>query len=261
MTLTHLTGAKCDIYVGGTLWAGADFELKLSQGKASHARTGYKSDVNYPGKLTATITCKNVMKNMAYNGMMLTSTPTSGTGSILKSGITLTADGYTATSTSAIATPSRISLTAQTAAVTTPGVVTVIGFGIGGAPLEEDITVGDIGVGASVNGSKLFTSVTGYYNTGVRSATGTLTASSITGAASYVVTANTNGVPQDPAYMTLLMQGFDDLGNYVKAQATNCWISSNTFKSGDSANPLEDAVTFEIMDIDGGLSYWDVTTN
>ena len=255
MSMTHLTGANCQIKIGGTTWADADFSFGLSQAKASHARTGKKSDINYPGKLTATITCKNIMRSAYYMGNQITPTAINGSAGTIKAGVTLTADGYTASTTPAITTPSQVSLTVVTAAVTTPGYITVIGLGPTSLPLEEDIYVTTLGIGASVTGTKLFSSVTGVYNTAVRSATGTLTVASVAGANYYTISTTT------PTLFTLLMQGTDDAGNFVKVQATHCWISSSAFKSGDSNSVLEDAVSFEVTDLDADLQIWDATSS
>lgn len=255
MTLTHLTGANCSILVGGSVWAAADFEFKQTRSAASHARTGYISDVSYPGKYKPGITCKNVMRSSYYLGQTIAATAITGTAGTIKTGVTLTADGYTASTTPAIATPSRISLTVQTAAVTTAGYVTVMGTGSNGALLEEDIYVGTLGVGVAAIGQKLFSTVVGVYVTGVRSTTGTLTVASVAGASYYVPTTAA------PGLFTLLMQGIDDLGNFVKVQATGCWISSSVYKSGDSGTVVEDNITFEITDPDNGIQIWDVTSN
>lgn len=254
--MTHLTGANCAIYLGGQLWAAADFEYRQNRGKAAHSRTGYLSDINYPGKLGATITCKNIMKSSEFLGKQITATAITGSAGTIKSGISVAADGWTDSTSPTIATASRVRLTVATAAMTTAGYVTVIGTAANGARMEEDIYVGTIGIGEYATGTKLFKTVTGVYVTDIRSTgSGTLTLASITGASYYTVSTSA------PELFTVLMQGVDDAGNYVKVQAANCWISSSVFKSGDANLVLEDAVTFEVQDLDTDLSIWDETTN
>jgi hypothetical protein len=245
----------CLIKVDGSTWAGADFDYKQTRSKAGHPRTGYLSDINYPGKLGATITCKNIMRDSRFLGKMFTADAISGSAGSIKTGITLTADGYIAATSPTIATPSRVQLTVGTAAITTPGYITVLGTAGNGEMMEEDIYVGLLGNAATATGQKMFKTVTGFYNTGVRSTTGVLGAASI-GGGSYYTTTNTT-----PGMFTLLMQGVDELGNFIKVQCSNCWISSGVFHSGDSGNVLEDAITFEITDLDNDMQIWDEVDN
>lgn len=68
MAITALTGANgtmkyCTADGSLSLWADASFDFKLSTSTASHPRTGKRSDYNVPGKLSVSISAKNILRS------------------------------------------------------------------------------------------------------------------------------------------------------------------------------------------------------
>jgi hypothetical protein len=253
MTLTKLTGAQGYIKVAGSLWADADFDFKLSTSPASHARTGKRSDIQYPGKLKVSISAKNIMRNGAYMGGEISSAATTGTDGTIKSGVALTADGFTASTTPSISTPSRVRLTCAALAIATGGTIEIMGTDADGTYISDPVAIGAIGIGEYVTSSKVFKTVTGVYVYGVRSASGTITVTSLAASSSYTV-----GTPKS---YDLEFGGIDSVtGNYVKVFADNCWISGSGFGAGDANHVFEDAISFEMTDVDADLSIEELTT-
>jgi len=256
MPLRHLTGAQGYIKIGGVVWADATVSFTLNQASATHARGGKFSDLNLPGKRTVSITAKNIMRTGAKIGGMLTDTAAAGTGGTIKSGVSVASDGFTASTTPTIATPSQISVTVAGFAMTTAGYVTVQGTDVNGTMMEEDIYVGLLGVGASAKGTKLFKTVVGVYVTSIRSTSGgTLTIASLAGAGSYVTTAN-------PTIYALEFGGIDSVtSNTIYVTANNCFASKSALAYADANTVFSDDVAFTMEDIDADLAVYEVTTN
>lgn len=68
MAIVALTGANgtmkyCTHDGSLSLWADASFDFKLSTSTASHPRTGKRSDYNVPGKLSVSISAKNIQRS------------------------------------------------------------------------------------------------------------------------------------------------------------------------------------------------------
>jgi hypothetical protein len=256
MTLRHLTGAQGVVKVGGVVWADATINFTLNQASASAKRGGKRSQLNLPGELSCTISAKNIMRTGAKIGGMLTDASTSGSAGTIKSGISVSADGWTDSASPTISTPSQVRVTVASYAMTTAGVLTVIGTDADGNPLEEPIAIGVLGVGEYATGKYLFKTVTGVYNTGIRSTSGgTLTVASIVGAAAYSVTAN-------PMEYDLIFGGIDSItGNYILVTANNCFASKSALAFADANTVFMDDVTFTIEDLDADLSVTEVTTS
>ena len=194
------------------------------------------------------------MRTGAKIGNMLTDTSTSGTGGTIKSGIAVTANGWTDSTSPTIATPSQVRATVAGFAMTTAGILTVIGTDADGTPIEEALSIGLLGVGEYVTGKLLFKTVTGVYVTAIRSTSGgTLTLASIVGAAAYSVTAN-------PITYDLIFGGIDSVtGNYILVTANNCFASKSGLAFADANTVFMDDVAFTIEDLDADLSVTDVT--
>jgi len=208
MVLKKLTGAKGYIKLDGAVWADADFDFKLMRGAATHARSGKHSDVNYPGKLSATITAKNIMRSGAMMGGQITDTATTGAAETLKDHVTLTADGDTAMDDTTIASASRIRVTVETAAVTTAGTLDLVGEDANGNAIFEQLAVGLLGIGEYATSRRQFKKLYRVYNNGIRSATGALIVAAIAGASTYTVT----GAPK---YYDLEFGGLDEVTGNV----------------------------------------------
>jgi hypothetical protein len=255
MTLHHLTGVQGYIKLDSVTWADANVTFVMSQASATAARGGKWSDLNLPGKKSCTITAKNIMRTAARMGGMLTDTSTSGTAGTVTTAFTIAADGWHASTTPTIATPSRIRLTVGTAPLTVAGVVTIIGTDVNGDPLEEAISIGLIGIGEYVTGTKLFKTVTGCYNTTAYSATGTLTMTSLAGASSYETTAN-------PKSYALEFGGYDSVtGNTIYVVVDHAFASKSGLAYADANTVFMDDVSFTVEDIDADVHIYEVTTN
>jgi hypothetical protein len=254
--LRHLTGAQGVVKIGGVVWADAVINFALNQASASAKRGGKRSQLNLPGELSCTITARNIMRTGAKIGGMLTDASTSGSAGTIKSGISVAADGWTDSTSPTISTPSQVRLTVASSAMTTAGVVTVIGTDADGNPLEEPIAIsGSLGVGEYATGKYLFKTVTGVYVAAVRSSGGgTLTLASIVGAASYSVTANS-------MEYDLIFGGIDTVsGNYILVTANNCFASKAGLAFADANTVFMDDVNFTIEDLDADLSVTEVTS-
>jgi hypothetical protein len=139
--------------------------------------------------------------------------------------------------------------------MTTAGTLTVIGTDANGNAIEEPLSIGTLGVGEYVTGKLLFKTVTGVYVTGIRSTSGgTITLTSIVGAAAYSVTAN-------PMSYDLIFGGVDSVtGNYILVTANNCFASKSGLQFADANTVFMDDISFTIEDLDADLSVTDVTT-
>jgi hypothetical protein len=187
-------------------------------------------------------------------GGQITDAATTGAAETLKDHVTLTADADTAMDDTTIASPSRIRITVETAAITTAGTLDLVGEDVNGNAIFEQVIVGLLGIGEYVTSGKQFKKLYRVYNTGIRSTTGTLVIASIAGASTYTVGAA-------PKYYDLEFGGLDSVtGNYIKVFANNCWTNSSGMAAGDASHVFEDAVGFTIEDLDADLSIADLIT-
>ena len=184
------TGIMGTVTVGGVPLADVEYDLKWERTTVSHQRSGKRSAINIPGSLKVSTTIKKALVRTdapTVIGSTLTDVPATGTAGNIKTGVTLTADGRTASTSPTIATPSRVRATVVTANITTEGTLTIIGEDANGVVITDPIPVGLLTVGQYVTSSKVFKKVYGVDVDGIRSTTGTLTIASLAGNASYTV--------------------------------------------------------------------------
>ena len=251
MTLHHLTGVQGYIKLDDVSWADANVTFVMNQASATAARGGKWSDLNLPGKKSCSITAKNIMRTAAKMGGMLTDASTSGTAGTVTTAFTIAEDGWHASTTPAITTPSRIRLTVGTAPLTVAGVITVIGTDVNGNPMQENIDIGQIGIGEYVTGTRLFSTVTGCYNTDAYSATGTLTMTSIAGSSAYETSSN-------PKIYSLEFGGYDSVtGNTIYVVIDNAFASKSGLAYADANSVFMDDVSYTVEDIDADVHIYE----
>jgi hypothetical protein len=265
MTLVQLTGAQGYISKSAapaavSLWADADFDFKLSTSPASHPRTGKRSDFSVPGKLSVSISAKNVMKSAAMMGGQITDAATTGGAQVMHAGLTApgadTENITDMTETHAgggTGTASRIRFIARGNTITTGGVAIIVGTnGADQAIVERVVLAAAILGGTCGTSSGLFKTVLNVALLGTIG-TGTVEVASIVGDATYSV-----GTPE---IYNLEFGGVDAVsGNYVKVFANNCFITGSGVSGGDAGHIFEDAITFQMQDIDADLTISDLTT-
>jgi hypothetical protein len=66
MTATHFTGVHGTLTIDTVATAISEFSLKIDRGVAAHARSGYYSDYQVPGKATVTGTINRMMISKAF---------------------------------------------------------------------------------------------------------------------------------------------------------------------------------------------------
>ena len=238
------TGVMGTVSVGGTVLADVEYDVSWETETVSGTRASKYSDVNIPGKRKVTTTLKkSLVREDApiVIGMSLNATPTSGTaGVVLAATAPGAADAWFPAAIT-IATPSRIRITCDTAAITTAGTMTVIGTDVNGSPLQEQFTITTLGIGEYVTGSKLFKSVIGIANVATRSTSGKFKVDSIAGASSY-----TFGPPAI----------FEVIGTVTKGAHTivitqpDCWFKKGGLAWGDAGKIIEVDLPVEMHDPD-----------
>lgn len=239
------TGVEGVIKKDGSTIAWAAASVDLGRGVASHARGASESDVYRAGKFTPKGTMTEILTDGANMALLMNGTPTTGTAGVVLAATALSADTNTAAAVT-IATPSRVKVTCDTAAVTTPGTVTIIGTDAGGKPISEVLAIPLLGIAETVTGKVLFKTTTSVAITGVRSATGKLKLDSIVGTANVTV--------GRPGLFTYVF-GVEDGANYVRHTWNNCFFTSAKFGQGDADEMAEVSYDFQPQDPAADCSY------
>ena len=239
------TGVEGVIKKDGSTIAWAAASVDLGRGVASHARGASESDVYRAGKFTPKGTMTEILTDGANMALLMNGTPTTGTAGVVLAATALSADTNTAAAVT-IATPSRVKVTCDTAAVTTAGTVTIIGTDAGGNPISETLAIPLLGIAESVTGRVLFKTTTSVAITGVRSATGKLKLDSIAGTANVTVGRG--------ALFTYVF-GVEDGGNYVRHTWNNCFFTSATTALGDADEMAEVSYGFRPQDPAADCTY------
>lgn len=252
MALRSLTGAQGFINIDDVLWADASFDFKLTTSTASHPRSGKRSDLNLPGKLSVSISAKNIQRSANMIGGQMGNTAQIGTAGTIDASSTIAANGWIDMSDPVIVTASRIRVT-LTGTTTVAGVLTFVGTDINGNVMTEQIPMG-VGLSLVATGRKAFKTVVGYYNTGLYSALGTLAVTSIVGTTTYDVT--TVNVPFE-----LTFGGIEaSTGNEIVVVAKNCFTTASGLAAADAGTIFSEIVSFVMDDVDADLSISDVVT-
>ena len=239
------TGVEGVIKMDGSTIAWAAANVKLGRGTASHGRGASESDVYRQGKFDAEGEFTEILTDGVHMGMLMNGTPTTGTAGVVLAATGLSADSINAAAVT-IATPSRVKVTCDTAAITTAGTVTIIGTDAGGAPISETLAIPLLGLAETVTGKILFKTTVSVAISGVRSATGKLKFDSIAG---------TSTVAVGRGALFTYVFGVEDGGNYVRHTWNNCFFTSATTALGDADEMAEVSYGFRPQDPAADCTY------
>ena len=239
------TGVEGVIKMDGSTKAWAAASVDLGRGVASHKRGGSESDVYRAGKFTPKGTMTEILTNGQNMALLMNGTPTTGTAGVVLAATALAADSINAAAVT-IATPSRVQVTCDTAAITTAGTVTIIGTDVNGTPISETLPIGTLALGGVVTGKTLFKTTTSIAINAVRSATGKLKFDSVAGTATVTV--------GRPGLFTYVF-GVEDGDNYVRHTWNNCFFTSAKFGQGDADEMAEVSYDFQPQDPAADCTY------
>ena len=124
MTVESYTGVDGVVLINDTVVADVLFSVRISRSVAEAERSGKHSKLKVPGDVDVTGTIDEIVTDGELIGMAIGNTTTTGTAVALHAGLELPgagAESVTDMTQTACTTPSRVRLTALTAAVTTAG--------------------------------------------------------------------------------------------------------------------------------------------
>ncbi len=173
---------------------------------------------------------------------LMTDTPLEGTATVLHAGIgdPTTTPETTAMSTTACGTPSRIKLTAKTAAVTTAGKLIVFGTNAADAPISEVLTVPVMEIDASAPSSvQFFKTVSHVVAFDYVQVGGTMEVKSIAGDLTASITPKSKR-------MTIIIQATRDDGVRGILTITNCWPTKHAFTLSTPTEHMNPTIPFAI---------------
>ena len=248
MTVESYTGVDGVVLINDTVVADVLFSVRISRSVAEAERSGKHSKLKVPGDVDVTGTIDEIVTDGELIGMAIGNTTTTGTAVTLHAGLELPgvgAESVTDMTTTSCTTPSRVRLTALTAAVTTAGVAVIYGTGAGGDLHSEAIEVTTLGINEYVTSRTKFLTVTHVALIGGAQVGGTIRIDSVAGSASIVV---------GPADMFSLVGSVAKGSNNVTMSLDNCFLTSGEL-TFDSANSIvRNPATFTMQDPDAGLS-------
>ena len=248
MTVESYTGVDGVVLINDTVVADVLFSVKISRTVAEAERSGKHSKLKVPGDVDVTGTIDEIVTDGELIGMAIGNTTTTGTAVTLHAGLELPgagAESVTDMTTTSCTTPSRVRLTALTAAVTTAGVAVLHGTGAGGDLHSEAIRVPPLAINEYVTSRTKFLTVTHVTLIGGAQEGGTLRVDSVAGSANIVV---------GPADVFKLVGSVVKGENNVTMSLDNCFLTSGEL-TFDSANSIvRNPATFTMQDPDAGLS-------
>ena len=239
------TGVHGALSYDGAPIAYSEFNAKFARETIEQKRGGKYSNLQSPGKFSITGSITRYMLDGSKIANLLTATATTGTAEALHAGLTYptatTGENITDMTDTSIATPSKIRLTALTAAITTAGTAILYGTDAASNAITDIVAITTLAENAYVDSSKAFKALTHIVLLGVNSATGTLKVDSITGTSAAVVAL--------PKYFTLT--GTATKGSsVVTITLPRCFLTSGQFVLGDASAPIEDKLDFACEDAD-----------
>lgn len=248
MTVESYTGVDGVVLINDKVVADVLFSVKINRTVAEAERSGKHSKLKVPGDVDVTGTIDEIVTDGELIGMAIGNTTTTGTAVTLHAGLELPgagAESVTDMTTTSCTTPSRVRLTALTAAVTTAGVAVLHGTGAGGDLHSEAIEVPPLAINEYVTSRTKFLTVTHVTLIGGVQEGGTLRVGSVAGSASIVV---------GPADVFKLVGSVVKGENNVTMTLDNCFLTSGelTFSSANSI--VRNPATFTMQDPDAGLS-------
>lgn len=237
------TGVNGILEIDSVAVAIAEFSVKITRGSATHARSGKWSDYKLPGKIDVTGQITRIMVDGTMLGYLLSATSQGGAAETLHAGLTYptasTGENITDMTDTSIASPSRISFKAKTAAITTVGKAIVYGTDANGNDMTELISIPALGINESITGTRAFKTVTHVALFGVNSATGTLEVTSVAGGATIT--------PAEPKFFNLVGKVVDGT-NHVYVTLNNCYLTDGEFAFSDADKIVEDKLSFTMRD-------------
>lgn len=190
MTVESYTGVDGVVLINDKVVADVLFSVKINRTVAEAERSGKHSKLKVPGDVDVTGTIDEIVTDGELIGMAIGNTTTTGTAVTLHAGLELPgvgAESVTDMTTTSCTTPSRVRLTALTAAVTTAGVAVLHGTGAGGDLHSEAIEVPPLAINEYVTSRTKFLTVTHVTLIGGVQEGGTLRVGSVAGSANIVV--------------------------------------------------------------------------
>lgn len=240
MAVTSYTGIEGVIREDGTIRAFVKFNLDIKRNVASAKRGAAWSALNRPGTVEVTGSITEIVIDGNLYSKLISKTPSTGAAETLKAGLSVAADGYTAMTDTVIAAPSLVRLTVATAAMTTPGTVTLIGEDASGQPREETLAVGLLGIGECVTSKTAFKEVFGAFVKDLRSTgSGTLTVASIAGASTVTID---EGADID------IIGGVENGSDYVRFTCNNSFLTGGSIEIADADTIIEGEFPFAMRD-------------
>jgi len=251
MTQEYYTGVHGAVTYAGASLAVAEFDFEITREIASHARSGYWSDLNVPGK----VSCKGKLKRIQTNADLLmatlNATPATGAAETLlaTSKVLDGSDFYEAMDDTEIAAASRIKITLQTKAVTATGggTCTLFGTDINGNDISEVISIPNSAAVSDVwYSDNAFLTVEGHLVHDIDTADdlGTLKIEAITGDSTVNV-----GEPKSFA----LIGKVEDGTNHITVTLANVMFNKAKFNFTDASKILEDDLEFFVKNPDDDI--------
>lgn len=182
---------------------------------------------------------------------VMTDDPLTGTAVTLHAGILdpATTPELTTMTTPSCTTASRIRFTALTAAVTTPGTITIVGTDMNDAPHSETVTIPIMAIGAAVTSGTFFKTVSYASTEDYVQVGGTISIASVVGGSTATITPHSKR-------MTVVIQATNSKGVRGTLTITNCWPTQNDFSlTGGAKSMMEPTVPFAIADPDNDVTF------
>lgn len=226
MTVESYTGVDGVVLINDKVVADVLFSVKINRTVAEAERSGKHSKLKVPGDVDVTGTIDEIVTDGELIGMAIGNTTTTGTAVTLHAGLELPgvgAESVTDMTTTSCTTPSRVRLTALTAAVTTAGVAVLHGTGAGGDLHSEAIEVPPLAINEYVTSRTKFLTVTHVTLIGGVQEGGTLRVGSVAGSANIVV---------GPADVFSLVGSVVKGENNVTMTLDNCFLTSGELTFG-----------------------------
>jgi hypothetical protein len=248
MTVESYTGVDGVVLINDTVVADVLFSVRINRSVAEAERSGKHSKLKVPGDVDVTGTIDEIVTDGELIGMAIGNTTTTGTAVALHAGLELPgagAESVTDMTATACTTPSRVRLTALTAAVTTAGVAVLHGTGAGGDLHSEAIEVTALAINEYVTSRTKFLTVTHVTLIGGVQAGGTIKVDSVAGSASIVV---------GPADVFSLVGSVVKGENNVTMSLDNCFLTSGELTFGSANSIVRNPAAFTMQDPDADLS-------
>jgi hypothetical protein len=240
------TGIHGTLEIGGSPLAFAEFSVKTTRGKATHARAGKYSDIQRAGKLEVNGTIKRIQADATMLGRLLTTAAVTGSSNTLHAGLTMDGTDSMTEMTDDDSKNGRIRLTVATKAITTGGTAVLIGTDLNGVVQTETLTLTTLGVGEYVTSSKVFATLTHVSLFTVDSAeNGTLVVTSIAGSSAY-----TPGAAATFNLVGKVKNGTET----ITVTCNNCFLTDGEFTISDADTILSEPLSFTVQDPDADFS-------